>query len=195
MTTGRINQVTPCSVARPTGPFVKCLGQSRHTVHRLRLGRRRYSANQCPAGHQSRLQKAYYTIGKDPHCITIFATLWHVLTCLHGVSSNEDAASVVHRFTTLGTTELDFSPHLAGQNLYNFPFTATSQDHPFTMRSEPACWSPSLGPVAVLAGKRVTAPNNTGQGRRQNVMPISYPHGCILVPHREGNVSRTEAIS
>lgn len=183
MTTGRINQVTPCSVARPTGCCVKHLSQSQHTIHRLRLGRRRYSANQCLAGHRSRLQKAYYTMKKVPHCIAIFATLWHGSTCLHGVNSNDDAASVVHRFTTFGTTELDFSPHLAGQNLYNFPFTATTQDHPCTMRSEPACWSPSLGPIAVLAGKQVTAPNNTGQGRRQNVMPISYPHGCILCPH------------
>ena len=49
MTTGRINQVTPCSGTRPAG----CLCETTpwpisHTIHHLRLGRRRHSANQCP---------------------------------------------------------------------------------------------------------------------------------------------------
>ena len=50
--------------------------------------RRRYSANHCPAGHLSRLQKAYYTIGKDPIALSLQLLF---LTCPRQ-AVNEDAA-------------------------------------------------------------------------------------------------------
>ena len=85
------------------------------------------------------------------------------------------------------------SPHIGWAEFVQLPFSATSQDHPCTMRGELACRSPSLGPMAVLggwAGHR-TKQHRTGSKAERHANFKSNPCPNIsLSPHflEEGNV-------
>ena len=143
MTTGRINQVTPCSGVRSTGRLHQTPQPSRTSIFRLHHNGDGTAQTNAQQGIRVALQKAYHNEG-SPHCFTAFATLWHSFTCLHGANNNnDDVVSMVHQFATLGTTTRSLLPTLTGQNSHNFPFAATSL----------AGTSPSLGPIAVL-GRR-----------------------------------------